>query len=277
MNIINLEHINKIYGEKVIFEDASFGIQERDKIGIVGINGTGKSTLLKVIAGEEVPDSGQVIRQNGLKLAFVPQNPVFPDGADIRSYALESGTDESWQVESNLTELGITDFDQKIEQLSGGQKRRVVLAKILAGHFDVLLLDEPTNHLDQEMITWLEEYLRSYRGTVLMVTHDRYFLDRVTNRILELSHGKMYGYDADYTGFLELKAAREERELATERKRQSVLRMELEWAKRGCRARTTKQKARLERLEELKNGKAPVKDQTVELDSGDTRMGKKTV
>ena len=277
MNIINLEHINKIYGEKVIFEDASFGIQERDKIGIVGINGTGKSTLLKVIAGEEVPDSGQVIRQNGLKLAFVPQNPVFPDGADIRSYALESGTDESWQVESNLTELGITDFDQKIEQLSGGQKRRVVLAKILAGHFDVLLLDEPTNHLDQEMITWLEEYLRSYRGTVLMVTHDRYFLDRVTNRILELSHGKMYGYDADYTGFLELKAAREERELATERKRQSVLRMELEWAKRGCRARTTKQKARLERLEELKNGKAPVKDQTVELDSVETRMGKKTV
>ena len=277
MNIINLEHINKIYGEKVIFEDASFGIQERDKIGIVGINGTGKSTLLKVIAGEEVPDSGQVIRQNGLKLAFVPQNPVFPDGADIRSYALESGTDESWQVESNLTELGITDFDQKIEQLSGGQKRRVVLAKILAGHFDVLLLDEPTNHLDQEMITWLEEYLRSYRGTVLMVTHDRYFLDRVTNRILELSHGKMYGYDADYTGFLELKAAREERELATERKRQSVLRMELEWAKRGCRARTTNQKARLERLEELKNGKAPVKDQTVELDSVETRMGKKTV
>lgn len=277
MNIINLEHINKIYGEKVIFEDASFGIQERDKIGIVGINGTGKSTLLKVIAGEEVPDSGQVIRQNGLKLAFVPQNPVFPDGADIRSYALESGTDESWQVESNLTELGITDFDQKIEQLSGGQKRRVVLAKILAGNFDVLLLDEPTNHLDQEMITWLEEYLRSYRGTVLMVTHDRYFLDRVTNRILELSHGKMYGYDADYTGFLELKAAREERELATERKRQSVLRMELEWAKRGCRARTTKQKARLERLEELKNGKAPVKDQTVELDSVETRMGKKTV
>ena len=277
MNIINLEHINKIYGEKVIFDDASFGIQERDKIGIVGINGTGKSTLLKVIAGEEVPDSGQVIRQNGLKLAFVPQNPVFPDGADIRSYALESGTDESWQVESNLTELGITDFDQKIEQLSGGQKRRVVLAKILAGNFDVLLLDEPTNHLDQEMIIWLEEYLRSYRGTVLMVTHDRYFLDRVTNRILELSHGKMYGYDADYSGFLELKAQREEMELASQRKRQSILRMELEWAKRGCRARTTKQKARLERLEALKAGKAPVTDQTVELDSVETRMGKKTI
>ena len=202
MNIINLEHINKIYGEKVIFDDASFGIQERDKIGIVGINGTGKSTLLKVIAGEEVPDSGQVIRQNGLKLAFVPQNPVFPDGADIRSYALESGTDESWQVESNLTELGITDFDQKIEQLSGGQKRRVVLAKILAGNFDVLLLDEPTNHLDQEMITWLEEYLRSYRGTVLMVTHDRYFLDRIVRRIFAFEgNGKITQYEGGFTDY----------------------------------------------------------------------------
>ena len=206
MNIINLEHINKIYGEKVIFEDASFGIQERDKIGIVGINGTGKSTLLKVIAGEEVPDSGQVIRQNGLKLAFVPQNPVFPDGADIRSYALESGTDESWQVESNLTELGITDFDQKIEQLSGGQKRRVVLAKILAGHFDVLLLDEPTNHLDQEMITWLEEYLRSYRGTVLMVTHDRYFLDKIVTKVVELDNGKATVYLGNYSAYSEKRA-----------------------------------------------------------------------
>ena len=172
MNIINLEHINKIYGEKVIFEDASFGIQERDKIGIVGINGTGKSTLLKVIAGEEVPDSGQVIRQNGLKLAFVPQNPVFPDGADIRSYALESGTDESWQVESNLTELGITDFDQKIEQLSGGQKRRVVLAKILAGHFDVLLLDEPTNHLDIRYRLEILSIIKDLQITVLAALHD---------------------------------------------------------------------------------------------------------
>ena len=255
MNLINIEHISKIYGEKVIFDDASFGVQQGDKIGIVGINGTGKSTLLKVVAGEEIPDEGQVVRQNGLKIAFVPQNPTFPEGMDIRSYALQDADAESWQVESNLTELGITQWDQKIETLSGGQKRRVVLAKILAGDFDVLLLDEPTNHLDQEMISWLEDYLRSYRGTVLMVTHDRYFLDRVTNRILELSHGKMYGYDADYSGFLELKAQREEMELASQRKRQSILRMELEWAKRGCRARTTKQKARLERLEALKAGK----------------------
>ena len=256
MNIINIEHISKIYGEKTIYEDASFGIQQGDKIGIVGINGTGKSTLLRMIAGEETPDEGQIIRQNGLKIAYIPQNPVFPEGEDIRSYALSERNGEDWQVESNLTELGITDLDQEIAHLSGGQKRKVVLAKTLAGDFDVLLLDEPTNHLDGEMITWLEEYLRGYRGTILMVTHDRYFLDRVTNRILEISRGKMYGYDADYSGFLELKAAREEMELASERKRQSILRMELEWAKRGCRARSTKQRARLERLEALKNGKA---------------------
>lgn len=277
MNIINIEHISKIYGEKTIFDDASFGIQERDKIGIVGINGTGKSTLLKMIFGEEVPDSGQIIRQNGLKIAYVPQNPVFPEDADIRTYALSEGEAETWQVESNLMELGITDFSKRLSHLSGGQRRRVVLAKTLPGEFDVLLLDEPTNHLDGEMITWLEEYLRAYRGTVVMVTHDRYFLDRVTNRILEISHGKMYGYDAAYSGFLELKAAREEMEMASERKRQSILRIEMEWAKRGCRARTTKQKARLERLEALKSGTAPVRDQTVELDSVETRMGKKTI
>ncbi len=212
MNIINIEHISKIYGGKTIYDDASFGVQQGDKIGIVGINGTGKSTLLKMVAGEEMPDKGQIVRQNGLKIAYIPQNPVFSEGTDIRSYALGNGDAEDWQVESNLMEFGITDFDQKTDALSGGQKRRLVLAKTLAKDFDVLLLDEPTNHLDEAMINWLEEYLRAYRGTVLMVTHDRYFLDRVTNRILEISHGKMYGYDADYSGFLELKAAREEME-----------------------------------------------------------------
>ena len=204
MNLINIEHISKIYGEKVIFDDASFGVQQGDKIGIVGINGTGKSTLLKVVAGEEVPDEGQVVRQNGLKIAFVPQNPTFPEGMDIRSYALQDADAESWQVESNLTELGITQWDQKIDTLSGGQKRRVVLAKILAGDFDVLLLDEPTNHLDQEMISWLEDYLRSYRGTVLMVTHDRYFLDNVADRILEFDgQGHIRQYEGGYTDYLE--------------------------------------------------------------------------
>lgn len=277
MNIINIEHISKIYGEKIIYNDASFGVQSGDKIGIVGINGTGKSTLLKMIAGEETPDEGQIILNNGIKTAYVRQNPVFPENCDIRKYAFDGEQGENWLIESNLMELGITDFDQKIDNLSGGQKRRIVLAKVLSQDFDMLLLDEPTNHLDESMINWLEEYLRSFRGTVLMVTHDRYFLDRVTNRILEISHGKMYGYDSDYSGFLELKAAREEMELSSERKRQSILRAELEWAKRGCRARSTKQRARLERLEVLKNAKIPLSDQTVELDSVETRMGKKTI
>ena len=275
MNILNIEHISKIYGEKVIFEDASFGVQEGDKVGIIGINGTGKSTLLKMLAGKEVPETGQIIMQNNVRLAYLPQNPQFPENATILSYIQDC--EAEWKVQSNLTQLGITEYEKQIAVLSGGQRRKVALAKILAQDFDILLLDEPTNHLDEAMISWLEEYLKSFRGTVLMVTHDRYFMDKVTNRILEISHGKMYSYEANYSKFLELKAEREEMELASERKRQSVLRMELEWAKRGCRARTTKQRARLERLETLKNAAAPVGDQSVELESVETRMGKKTI
>lgn len=275
MNILNIEHISKIYGEKVIFEDASFGVQEGDKVGIIGINGIGKSTLLKMLAGEEVPETGQIIMQNNVRLAYLPQNPQFPENATILSYIQDC--EAEWKVQSNLTQLGITEYEKQIAVLSGGQRRKVALAKILAQDFDILLLDEPTNHLDEAMISWLEEYLKSFRGTVLMVTHDRYFMDKVTNRILEISHGKMYSYEANYSKFLELKAEREEMELASERKRQSVLRMELEWAKRGCRARTTKQRARLERLEALKNTAAPVGDQSVELESVETRMGKKTI
>ena len=277
MNIINIEHISKIFGEKVIFEDASFGIQQGDKIGIVGINGTGKSTLLRMIAGEEEPDQGQIIRQNGLKIAYLPQNPHFPKGATVSSYALSGNGDKDWLVQSNMTKLGIEVSEQEVENLSGGQRRKLALAKVLAGDFDVLLLDEPTNHLDEGMINWLEEYLKGYKGVLVMVTHDRYFLDKVSNRILEISRGNMYGYDANYSRFLELKAEREEMELASERKRQSILRMELEWAKRGCRARSTKQRARLDRLEALKQGKAPVSDAVVEMDSVETRMGKKTI
>lgn len=275
MNILNIENISKIYGEKVIFDHASFGIQEGDKIGIIGINGTGKTTLLKMAAGLEEPDEGQIIKQNNLRIAYLPQNPQFPENATILSYIQDS--EQQWKIESNLNKLGILEYDTPIEYLSGGQRRKVALAKVLALDFDMLLLDEPTNHLDAEMIAWLEEYLREFRGTVLMVTHDRYFLDRVTNRILEISHGQMYSYPANYSQFLEMKAEREEMELASERKWQSVLRMELEWAKRGCRARSTKQRARLERLEALKNQSAPVKGQTVELDSVETRMGKKTI
>lgn len=277
MNILNIEHISKIYGEKTIFDDASFGVHEGEKIGVIGVNGTGKTTLLRMAAGLEEPDQGQVIRQNGLRIAYLPQDPKFPAGATIQSYIEDGAAENSWMVQSNLTRLGIMEYDTPIDHLSGGQKKKVALAKILETPADLLLLDEPTNHLDNEMVTWLEEYLQRFRGVLLMVTHDRYFLDRVTNKILEISHGKMYGYEANYSKFLELKAEREEMELASERKRQSILRMELEWAKRGCRARTTKQKARLERLEALKNGQAPVEEQSVELDSVETRMGKKTI
>lgn len=281
MNILNIEHVSKIFGEKTIFDDVSFGIQEGDKIGIIGINGTGKTTLLRMIAGVEEPDSGQIIKQNGIRLAYLSQHPSFPEGATVLSYAFDGIAENDWalksEVKSALNKLGITDHDMKMEHLSGGQKKKVALAKTLTSSFEILLLDEPTNHLDGEMISWLEDYLKRYKGVVIMVTHDRYFLDKVTNRILEISRGKLYGYEANYSKFLEMKAEREEMELASERKRQSVLRMELEWAKRGCRARTTKQKARLERLELLKNGKAPETDRLAEIDSVETRMGKKTI
>lgn len=281
MNILNIEHVSKVFGEKTIFDDVSFGIQEGDKIGIIGINGTGKTTLLRMIAGVEEPDSGQIIKQNGIRLAYLSQHPSFPEGATVLSYAFDGIAENDWalksEVKSALNKLGITDHDMKMEHLSGGQKKKVALAKTLTSSFEILLLDEPTNHLDGEMISWLEDYLKRYKGVVIMVTHDRYFLDKVTNRILEISRGKLYGYEANYSKFLEMKAGREEMELASERKRQSVLRMELEWAKRGCRARTTKQKARLERLELLKNGKAPETDRLAEIDSVETRMGKKTI
>lgn len=281
MNILNIEHVSKIFGEKTIFDDVSFGIQEGDKIGIIGINGTGKTTLLRMIAGVEEPDSGQIIKQNGIRLAYLSQHPSFPEGATVLSYAFDGIAENDWalksEVKSALNKLGITDHDMKMEHLSGGQKKKVALAKTLTSSFEILLLDEPTNHLDGEMISWLEDYLKRYKGVVIMVTHDRYFLDKVTNRILEISRGKLYGYEANYSKFLEMKAEREEMELASERKRQSVLRMELEWAKRGCRARTTKQKARLERLELLKNGKTPETDRLAEIDSVETRMGKKTI
>lgn len=281
MNILNIEHVSKVFGEKTIFDDVSFGIQEGDKIGIIGINGTGKTTLLRMIAGVEEPDSGQIIKQNGIRLAYLSQHPSFPEGATVLSYAFDGIAENDWalksEVKSALNKLGITDHDMKMEHLSGGQKKKVALAKTLTSSFEILLLDEPTNHLDGEMISWLEDYLKRYKGVVIMVTHDRYFLDKVTNRILEISRGKLYGYEANYSKFLEMKAEREEMELASERKRQSVLRMELEWAKRGCRARTTKQKARLERLELLKSGKAPETDRLAEIDSVETRMGKKTI
>lgn len=281
MNIINIEHISKIFGDKVIFQDASCGIQEGDKIGIIGINGTGKTTFLNILAGKEETDEGSVVRQKGIRLAYLTQHPEYAKEDTVLSFACKDTDESDWQamseVKSILNRLGFSDYEEKMEHLSGGQKKKAALARTLAGNFDVLLLDEPTNHLDEAMLQWLEDYLNRFKGTVIMVTHDRYFLDRVSNRILEISHGSIYSYEANYSKFLELKAQREEMELASERKRQSILRIEMEWAKRGCRARTTKQRARLDRLETLKKGSAPVSDGVAELDSVETRMGKKTV
>lgn len=280
MNILNMEHISKTYGNKQVLDDISYGIQDGDKIGIIGINGTGKTTLLRILAGEEEPDSGNVISQNGIRLGFLKQNEEVEKDMSVLEYVAASSV-EDWgresEAKSMLNRLGITMHDARVSQLSGGQKKRAALARVLMESYDVLILDEPTNHLDQEMVAWLEDYLNRYKGTVVMVTHDRYFLDKVTNKILEIDRGKLYAYEANYSKFLEMKAQREEMELASERKRQSVLRIEMEWAKRGCRARTTKQRARLERLEALKNRTAPVQDQSVEMDSVETRMGKKTV
>lgn len=281
MNILNLEHISKTYGDKIIFDDISCGIHQGDKIGIIGINGTGKTTFLKILAGIEEADAGQVISQNGLRITYLPQHPAFPANSTILSYVTQGQLEQSWNPETEarmiLNKLGIADHEEEIDHLSGGQKKRVALAAVLANPTDVLILDEPTNHLDNEMASWLEDYLKRFKGVVIMVTHDRYFLDRVTNKILEISHGKLYSYDAKYSDFLEMKAQREEMEMASERKKQSILRMEIEWAKRGCRARSTKQRARLDRLEAMKNSSAPVRDKNVEIDSVETRMGKKTI
>lgn len=197
MNILNMEHISKLYGDKQIFEDVSFGLQEGDKVGIIGINGTGKSTLLKIAAGLEEADSGQVTCQNGLRISYLPQDPEFPREATVASYALDDVQETDWKVQSMLNQLGIPRLDARLDELSGGQKRRVAMAKAFSAEADVLLLDEPTNHMDEAMLDWLEQYLRAFKGAVLMVTHDRYFLDQVSNKILEISHGSVYEYEAN--------------------------------------------------------------------------------
>lgn len=281
MNILNIEHISKIYGEKVIFDDVSLGIHSGDKIGVIGVNGTGKTTLLKIIAKINEPDKGQIICGNGIRVSYLPQNPEFPKKQSILEYVMDGKEHQDWKTESEaktiLTKLGIYDFDEGCDHLSGGQKKRVALARTLVDPTEVLILDEPTNHLDNDMVLWLEEFLNSFRGVLIMVTHDRYFLDRVTNKIVEIDKGKLYEYDTNYSGFVELKLQREEMELATERKRQSLLRVEMEWMKQGIKARGTRQRARTERFEELKNAKGPAMQQNVEMDSISSRLGKTTI
>lgn len=282
MSVINVEHISKLYGDKLVLEDLSCSVDEGDKIGIIGINGTGKSTLLRIIAGEEGADEGKIIFSNGLTIGWLGQNPEFDEDSSILKYVCEGKKiEEDYGYESDakamLTVLELEQFDEKIKNLSGGQKKRAALCKVLLQKPDILILDEPTNHLDNKMSDWLENYLRSFRGVLLMVTHDRYFLDKVTNHIWEVDGGKVYYYDENYSGYLERKAEREERQLASERKRQSILRNEVKWVMRGARARSTKQKARLERFEQLKAMDSPKTAKQVEMGSVGTRLGKKTI
>jgi len=283
MNLLTIEHLTKSYTERLLFDDTSFSINEGDKIGLIGINGTGKSTLLRIVAGLEEPDQGTVVKGRNLDIRFLSQNPVFHEGDTILESIVRDneGHEHVWDLESQakamLTRLGFTDFDSKVETLSGGQRKRVALVSVLLGNTDLLVLDEPTNHLDSSMADWLEDYLKRFRGALLMVTHDRYFLDSVTNRIVELDKGKLYNYQENYEGYLKLKAERMDMEAATERKRQSILRVELEWMQRGARARSTKQKAHIQRYETLRDQEGIKIDQTVELDSVSSRLGRTTV
>ena len=319
MNLLSIENLAKSYGERVLFEKASFGVDEGDKIGLIGVNGTGKSTFLKVVAGVEPPDAGKINWASNVRVGWLPQNPDFnPESTVleqvfsgsspilhlIREYeeALEQAqahpadtqrqeklirlsqrmdSQNAWQLESNaktiLSKLGIADASAKVGSLSGGQRKRVALASALVNPADLLILDEPTNHIDNEMVAWLEEYLQAFRGALLMVTHDRYFLDRVTNRIIEIDKGRLYSYSGNYGDFLESKASREELQENMERKRQSLLRTELAWIRRGAQARSTKQKARIERFEMLSAQRSTQPDVKLEMEVGAARLGRKII
>lgn len=287
MNILSMENINKSYGGRFLFDETSFYLQEGEKVGVIGINGTGKSTLLKMMAGLEEPDEGNITVANHVVCSYLPQHPVFAEDDTVLGAVLkkcgestqqgQSAEEKETQAKTMLTKLGVTDFKASCKTLSGGQRKRLALAAALLAPSDILILDEPTNHLDNEMADYLEEQLKKRTKAVVMVTHDRYFLDSVSNRIIEIDKGKIYSYQAGYSGYLELKAGREESAIASERKRQSILRKELEWVKRGARARTTKQKARLERFEELKSAVGPRQDARVEMGSAASRLGKTTV
>lgn len=297
MNILTVDNITKAYGVRKIFDEASFFLQEGQKAGILGINGTGKTTLLRMIVGEDEPDDGCIIKAKDKVISYLPQNPVFDDDMPLldavmdfdsrKEMTQENGYDYEIETarrqgsvsdaKSMLTKLGVTDFAQKCGQLSGGERKRLALVKTLMAPADILILDEPTNHLDQGMADWLEGELKAFRGSILMITHDRYFLDSVCNRIIEVDRGKIYSYDANYEGYLALKAEREEMALASDRKRHSILRTELAWVRRGAQARSTKQKARLERFEQMSRVADVAGDKAVEISSVSSRLGKTTV
>ncbi|KQL48901.1 ABC transporter [Brevibacillus choshinensis] len=319
MQILSVENLSKSYGEKVLFDNISFHIAEQQRIGLIGVNGTGKSSLLKIIAGLDTSDSGKLVHANRFHVEYLPQNPSFDEDSSIldqvfygdspliqllreyeealadlqtspddekkqsRVFSLQTKMDAADAWESNtqakmiLTQLGLNDFTQKVRELSGGQRKRVAMARALIQPADLLILDEPTNHIDNETVEWLEEYLSRYKGALLLVTHDRYFLDRVTNRTFELDGGKLYSYEGNYATFLEKKAEREENEAAAESKRQNLLRRELAWLRRGAKARTTKQKARVGRAEELRDRVVEGPAAKMDMALGASRLGKKVI
>ena len=286
MNLVTIEHLTKSYTERLLFDDTSFSINEGEKIGLIGVNGTGKSTLLKIVAGLEDTDSGSVVRGRSLYIRYLPQIPEFTEGDTVLESVMRENAGETHYsspdemqatARSMLNKLGITEHDALTSTLSGGQRKRVALASVLMSTADLLILDEPTNHLDSGMADWLEEYLKAFRGALMMITNDRYFLDSVAGRIVELDKGKLYSYQANYEGFLSLKAERMEMAEASERKRQAILRNEIAWMQRGARARSTKQKAHIQRYEELRDQKGPEYDRNVELESIASRLGRTTV
>ena len=283
MNLLTMEHITKSYTDRVLLDDVGFSINENEKIGVIGINGMGKSTLLKVAAGIEPCDSGKISMGGQVKICYLPQTPVFQEGTTILKAAVEGNVDElnRWTIEADakamLNRLGFTDYEERIGHMSGGQKKRVALVNALLTPADILVLDEPTNHLDNAMSEWLEEYLISFRGAILMVTHDRYFLDRVATRIVEVDQGKIYNYPGNYSQFVRLKEERQNMALATERKRKSILKTELEWLSRGARARSTKQKAHIDRIKAMQEIRDIQEEKRVAMDSVASRMGNKTI
>lgn len=286
MNRLNLEHISKSFGTKELINNVSLGISDGDRIGLIGVNGTGKSTLMKIAAGLMEPDGGQVVKARDLTISFLPQMPEFPGdktALDAVMHGRKPGSSEEAEAKSMLNQLGVTDHGAELETLSGGQRKRVALARTLLSQAELLILDEPTNHLDQAMIMWLEDYLKGFRGELLLITHDRYFLDRVTNRTVELDHGTLYSYDGGYELYLQRKAERLETDRSAATKRENILRTELKWIQRGAQARTTKQQARIGRFEDLRKEQQEARhrleenSKSMSMSSVSTRLGKKTL
>ena len=280
--LLSAEHLSINFGSRHLLDDVNFYLNEGDKVGVIGINGTGKSTFLKVLSGVTEPDGGTISRNPNVQVSLLPQNPAMEESATVLEqvflhFPAEFRELNEYEAKAMLNRLGITDFAQKVGTLSGGQRKRVALAAALIHPADVLILDEPTNHLDSEMVAWLEDWLRRFKGGLVMVTHDRYFLERVVNHITELSRGKLYHYEANYSKYLELREQRAEMAEASERKRQSILRVEREWIMRGCKARTTKSKERIQRYEALLNQEAPETDEAVQMAAASSRLGKKII